>query len=342
MTADTSPLKVGVPGLPLLRGRRAAYVGVHWTLKGTDMTSEIRLAFSHPSERSEATADAAPLDRISLRDHIVEVEIGAFQAERGTTQRICFNVVVEVQPLTGPIDDDVDRILSYDRVTEAIAHELSEERLNLLETLAERVAERILIEPQAMRVFVRIEKLDRGPGALGVEIVRARRATPAMADTDDVVHPELVFLSNGAIASDHLGDWIDQLEQTGKPLVFCVGAPDVPAPKSGHPMPQRRIDLLAIEQNAWVLAGRDPRCVVVSTRTELDWAMKNGQISVWAPGKIVLDAVDGPSAHPRDAVALAAWFAATFEAEEMIVIGAELPADAIVPLRTVSAESKSL
>ena len=52
------------------------------------MSTEIRLAFAHPSERSEATSPSAPLDRISLRDHIVEVEIGAFQAERGTTQRI--------------------------------------------------------------------------------------------------------------------------------------------------------------------------------------------------------------------------------------------------------------
>ena len=39
--------------------------------------------------------------------------------------------------------DDVDRILSYDRVTEAIDAELGAERLNLLETLAARVAERI-------------------------------------------------------------------------------------------------------------------------------------------------------------------------------------------------------
>ena len=76
------------------------------------MTNEIRLAFAHPSERAAAMAGDTPLDRISLRDHAVEVEIGAFQAERGVTQRICFNVVVEVQPLTGPIDDDVDRILS--------------------------------------------------------------------------------------------------------------------------------------------------------------------------------------------------------------------------------------
>lgn len=307
------------------------------------MTSEIRLAFAHPSERSEATADDMPLDRISLRDHIVEVEIGAFQAERGVTQRICFNVVVEVQPLTGPIDDDVDRILSYDRVTEAIATALADERINLLETLAERVAERILMEPQAIRAFVRIEKLDRGPGALGVEIVRARKkALDLVKDLAPALQPELVYLSNDAIASEHLTGWIDQLEKIGRPLIFCVGASETPAPKVDHRMAQRRIDLLAIEQNAWVLAARDSRCVVVATRTELDWAMKNGQSCVWAPSKIVLDAVDGPSAQPRDAVALAAWFAAAFGAGEMMVIGADLPEGASVPLRAVSADSATL
>ena len=137
-------------------------------------TSDIRLAFAHPEERSLASASADPRDRISLRDHMVEVDIGAFQKERGHTQRILFNIVVEVRPAPQPLNDDVDRILSYDRLTEAIATELAAERLNLLETLAERVAERILAEPQAMRAFVRIEKLDVGPYKLGVEIVRSR------------------------------------------------------------------------------------------------------------------------------------------------------------------------
>lgn len=307
------------------------------------MSSETRLAFAHPSERAEATAGDAPLDRISLRDHIVEVEIGAFQAERGVTQRVCFNVVVEVRPLAAPVDDDVDRILSYDRVTEAIAHELAVERLALLETLAERVAERILLEPQAMRVFVRIEKLDRGPGALGVEIVRARDSapTPEIVE-DDAPNPELVYLSNAAIASPHVSGWLDQLEKLGRPLILCVGAADTDAPQVPHKMAQRRIDLLAIEQNAWVLAARDPRCVVVATRTELDWAMRNGQTSVWAPSKIVLDSVDTPSANPADSVALAAWFAATFDAQEMLVIGAELPEHASVPLRAASADQVRL
>jgi len=287
------------------------------------MSSEIRLAFAHPSERAEATALNGPLDRISLRDHVVEVEIGAFQ----------------VRPLTGPVDDDVDRILSYDRVTEAISHALAEERLNLLETLAERVAARILSQPQAVRAFVRIEKLDRGPGALGVEIMRARNHADQGPQDADRPHPRLMYLSNAAIASDKLTGWIDQMAARKRPLILCVGAPQTPAPQTGHVMTQRRIDLLAIEQNAWALAARDSRCVVVSTRTELDWAMKNAQICVWAPSKMVLDAVDGPpfdpGALPSDAVTLAAWFAATLEAGEMMVIGADLPAGTDVPLRAV-------
>lgn len=303
------------------------------------MTQDLQLAFAPLSDRAQAAASDRALDRISVRDHVVDVEIGAFQAERGATQRVRFNVVVEVAPQADAVDDDVDRILSYDRITEAIEEALAEERLNLLETLADRVAERVLLSSQAMRVFVRIEKLDRGPGALGVEIVRDRPKAPVAEDSK--LHPRLVYLSNAALASPLLTGWIDELALLGRPVILCVGASDMPAPQSGHLMTQRRIDLLSIEQNAWVLAARDPRCVVVSTRTELDWAMRHDQMTVWAPSKIVLDAVDGPSVRADDTVALAAWFAADIEAHDLLVIGGAAPA-ADVPVMTVSAEQATL
>ena len=309
------------------------------------MSQDIHLAFAHPSERAAATAGAALRDRISLRDHIVEVEIGAFQSERGHTQRVCFNVVVEVARAGDRIDDDVDRILSYDRVTEAIAFELAEERLNLLETLAERVAERILLEPQAMRVFVRIEKLDRGPGALGVEIVRSRGdLDPAHAAqlTGARPHPRVVYLSNAAIAASHLTGWLDWLAGQAAPVVLCVGLPDGARPEADHPLAQRRVDLLAIEQNGWVLAARDPRCVVVGTLTELDWGMKHDQMSLWAPSKIVLDAVEGPKTRPRDSVALAAWFAGHIEASDFLVIGEDLPETKGLKARAVAVTQRHL
>jgi dihydroneopterin aldolase len=300
------------------------------------MTTDIRLAFAHPEERALASASADPRDRISLRDHIVEVEIGAFQKERGHTQRVMFNVVVEVRPAPIPLNDDVDRILSYDRITEAIDLELAAERLNLLETLAERVAERILNLPQAMRAFVRIEKLDIGPFKLGVEIVRSRAEAALQVLGQDgqeaALHPLVVYFDNAAIAAPDLGARLDALQAQGLPVILTVGLPDLTQPQTGHRPTQRRVDMLAIEQNAWVLAARDPRCVVMQTRTEIDWAVKRGQMMVWAPSKMVLDATDGP--HSRDPVALALWLAEQMAAERMILHGdVALPAGSRVAVQ---------
>lgn len=286
------------------------------------------LAFAHPEDRARAMAGDDPVDRISLRDHVVQADIGAFQQERGRQQRLRFNVVVEVAP-SGPAGDDVDRILSYDRITEAIATELAAERLNLLETLAERIAERILAEPQAMRAFVRIEKLDIGPYKLGVEIVRSRaEAALQVVGLDGqaaALHPWVVHLAAADIADPGLGARLDGWQAGGHPVILTVGLPDLPRPVTGHTPTQRRVDLLAIEQNAWVLAARDPRCVVVASRTEIDWAIKRGRMVVWAPSKMVLDAVDGPQS--RDPVALALWLAEVVVADRLIVPpGVALPA----------------
>jgi len=288
------------------------------------MTNEIYLAFAHPKERSEASEVDMVHDRISVRDHIVEVEIGAFQSERGSKQRICFNIVVEVRPIDHELEDDVDRILSYDKVTEAIMIELNFERLNLLETLAARIADRILIEPQAIRVFVRIEKLDRGPGALGVEIVRSNETKKyhlSSKDSSHFISPEIFVLTNEAFSSVQLRNSIDTLEKTGKSAIFCVGLPPENYPRVVQGQVQRRIDYLAIEQNAWKLAAYDKRCVVVETKTELDWAVKNGKISVWAPAKMLLDAKNPPNFDIRQILNLSEWLANEFGTEYLTVIG---------------------
>lgn len=289
------------------------------------MSRDIALAFAHPEERARASAEPPVPDRISLRDHVVSMEIGAFQQERGRRQRLSFNVVVEVRPATG-IADDVDRILSYDRITEAIEAETSGDRLNLLETLAENVAARILAEPQALRVFVRIEKLDLGPGALGVEIVREREGAPLRPVHEPRPDTVVVFLSGGAIAADRLAGWLDGIERAGVPAILCVDRPALPAPEVAHAAAQRRIDLLAIEQNAWVIAARDPRCVVVASRTELEWAAGKGRISVWAPSKMVLDAADPPD--DSEPATLALWLARELGASRVVAVGVEIGAGA--------------
>ncbi|MDR6266235.1 dihydroneopterin aldolase [Roseobacter sp. N2S] len=288
------------------------------------MTDETSLAFEAPEARAIATAEtgagAAPLDRISVRDYTTSVEIGAFQAERDVEQRIRFNVVLEVARHGAADTDDVDQVLSYDTIIEAIQFELAAERLNLLETLAERIAERILGHAKAVRVFVRIEKLDRIPGTLGIEIVRSRSDAGANVDAL-VARPLVVFIPNPVLASSELPDWLDAIAGHDQPALICLQEVARAVADTGNAKVDRRLGLLSIEQNAWVLSGVDKRCVVVGSRTELDWAMKNGQLSVWAPSKMVLDAVNAPIADSRDPLALAQWIAQEFGADHLTVAG---------------------
>ena len=281
-------------------------------------------AFSPPHAM---TAGVDPRDRISVRDYIVSVEIGAFSSERGVTQRIRFNVVLEVAAHTAASTDDVDKVLSYDTITAAIDTQLATERINLLETLAERVAERLLDDRRVYRAFVRIEKLDRIPGALGIEIVRTRRdaAVGVIGDVaedaaQDVPAPQVVLISNAVMASPARERWIDAISSTGTPTILCLEV--MPGFDSDAPgWPGRRVALLSVEQNAWSLASGDDRCKVVASRTELDYVLKEGQLAVWAPSKIVTDTLERPNIDPRDAFALVHWFAGQVEARRIVAVG---------------------
>lgn len=295
------------------------------------MTDETALAFRQPLARAEATAGPDPLDRISVRDYVRDVDIGAFQSERGVTQRLRFNVVLEVAATAAAETDDVDQVLSYDTITDAIEEELETERMNLLETFAERIAERCLADRRAIRVFVRIEKLDRIPGALGVEISRRRRdmegsvvqpLAPARAIAAEDHSPIVIYLPSDVLNGPLIGDWLDAIDALDHPAIVALEPISFDLPEAS-PMVQRRIGLLAVEQNCWHLASKDPRCVVVESRTELEWAAKQGQMSVWAPSKIVLDAVHRPDVDARQPRRLAEWFAGEIGALALIEIGPE-------------------
>jgi dihydroneopterin aldolase len=283
---------------------------------------EAAVAFEPPHERASATHAGPPLDRISVRDYVRAVEIGAFHTERGVTQRIRFNVVLEVSRLAAAQADDVDQVISYDTITEAIESALGPERVDLLETLAERVAQLALADPRAVRAFVRLEKLDRIPGALGVEIVRTRpsdappRLRPAgnAAAAPPAARPRVAYLGTAALLRERA--WLDALAGWGRPVVLCLG----PAEPVSRPASEgaRRIGLLAIEQAAWALTDRDPRWSVTESRTELDWALKSGGLPVWAPARMVAASRQRPRADASDPLGLAAWLAAEIGADALV------------------------
>jgi len=122
---------------------------------------------------SSLSAATTVIDRIFVRDLVTTMEIGAYSHERGRRQRVSFDVAADVRR-TLTDGDDMRRVFSYDVLTDTIRAVVAEGPVQLVETLAERIAARLLEHAAIIRVRIKVEKLDLGPGAVGVEIMRER------------------------------------------------------------------------------------------------------------------------------------------------------------------------
>jgi dihydroneopterin aldolase len=122
--------------------------------------------------------DGTATDRVFVRDLILPVRIGAYAREREKPQSVRFNVDAKVLR-TGHAVEDMRDVFSYDLVTDGIRMIIAQEHIPFVETLAERIAGLVLAHRRVTGVTVKVEKLDVGPGAVGVEITRERPAEVA-------------------------------------------------------------------------------------------------------------------------------------------------------------------
>jgi dihydroneopterin aldolase len=130
-------------------------------------------------------ADPSRAARIFVRDLVLPVRIGAYSHERVKPQQVRFDVSVEVRRGRGE-PHGIGQVFSYDLITDAIARIVAEEHIDFVETLAERIATEVLSDPRAGKVTVKVEKLEVGPGAVGVELTmeqpdRAGEQNPVLA-----------------------------------------------------------------------------------------------------------------------------------------------------------------
>lgn len=118
--------------------------------------------------------DIANFDRIFVRDMIMDCAIGVYPEEQGVLQKVSFTIEAFVSPSVRARRDTLEEVPSYDSVVMAAIRDVTGSgHINLVETMAEQIATRILEEPRLVSVKVTVEKLENGPRR-GVEIVRAR------------------------------------------------------------------------------------------------------------------------------------------------------------------------
>ncbi len=118
--------------------------------------------------------DDVILDRIFVRGLVLPVAIGAYDEERGITQQVRFTIEASVAVGVSPTGDNLEEVPSYDDIIKAVKAIVAAGHVDLVETLAARIAESCLADKRIVSVLVRVEKLERGPDAVGVEIVRPR------------------------------------------------------------------------------------------------------------------------------------------------------------------------
>ena len=112
--------------------------------------------------------------RIRLRNYVAPFRIGAYAHERLQAQRVRINVELELAWTAA--GDDLARVFSYDELLSGIERLREGEHINLIETLADRVAALGMAHPAVRRVRAEVEKLDVFAAAesIGVTVERTR------------------------------------------------------------------------------------------------------------------------------------------------------------------------
>lgn len=121
--------------------------------------------------------------RVFVRNLVLGARIGAYRRERNGRQRIRINLELIVVDEGKDLEDRLENVFNYERLAGAARELANGPHVNLVETLAERLAALCLADPRARTVLVRIEKLDVFADAesVGVEIRRDNPVPPPAA-----------------------------------------------------------------------------------------------------------------------------------------------------------------
>jgi dihydroneopterin aldolase len=111
---------------------------------------------------------------VFVRDLELDANIGVYKREKGKLQPVRINVDLTVEEMDGEVGDKLENVVDYGAVVDAIKAILAQGHLNLVETLAEKVAAHCLSDSRVKVARVRIEKLNviAEAASVGVEIER--------------------------------------------------------------------------------------------------------------------------------------------------------------------------
>ena len=114
------------------------------------------------------------MDIIFLRDLRIDTVIGIYEWERRIRQTVSLDLEMAADIRKAAASDAIEDTLNYKAVAKRVISFVEESRFQLVETLAERVAELVLNEFQVPWLRVRLNKTGAVRGARDVGVIIER------------------------------------------------------------------------------------------------------------------------------------------------------------------------
>ena len=114
------------------------------------------------------------MDIIFLRDLHIDTVIGIYEWERRIRQTVSLDLEMAADMRKAAASDAIEDTLNYKAVAKRVISFVEESRFQLVETLAERVAELVLNEFQVPWLRVRLNKTGAVRGARDVGVIIER------------------------------------------------------------------------------------------------------------------------------------------------------------------------
>ncbi|MFL6161567.1 MAG: dihydroneopterin aldolase [Jatrophihabitantaceae bacterium] len=111
-----------------------------------------------PSGGAVPSGSALPVDQILLTGLRVHGRHGVFDFERVNGQDFVVDVALTLDTSTAAVSDELSDTIHYGELAEALAAVVSGEPVNLLETLAARLADQCLADERVAAATVTVHK----------------------------------------------------------------------------------------------------------------------------------------------------------------------------------------
>ncbi len=114
------------------------------------------------------------LRHVFIRDLMLSASIGIHPHERKMKQSLCINISVAVEAHNTTKDHKIDDVVCYETLANKVRDLVARGHIDLVETLADDIADQLLTDKRIFIIRVRIEKPDAiaDTRSVGVEIER--------------------------------------------------------------------------------------------------------------------------------------------------------------------------